>query len=54
MKMKKLILFGAFLLSLVLGYGQKISKLEEFVDPDSMVVSVERVQSSKGNKELAT
>lgn len=54
MKMKKLILFGAFLLSLVLGYGQKISKLEDFVDPDSMVIRVDKIQVGKENKELAT
>ena len=54
MKMKKLILFGVFLFSLNAGFGQKISKLEDFVDPDSMVIRVDKIQVGKENKELAT
>lgn len=52
--MKKLILFGVFLFSLNAGFGQKISKLEDFVDPDSMVIRVDKIQVGKENKELAT
>ena len=52
--MKKLILFGVFLFSFNAGFGQKISKLEDFVDPDSMVIRVDKIQVGKENKELAT